>query len=105
MTVGEVVEALGRERRVEQIVQNIARRPLSPDLRDLCQMVYEVILTSPEDRVLDLWEHGEINFYIVRIVLNQYRSASSAWFRTYRRPGRACVSIDGIDIEDTTGKR
>ena len=103
MTVAEVVEALGRERRVERIVQNIARRPLSPDLLDLCQTVYEVILTTREDRVMDLWEHDEMNFYIARIVLNQYRTSNSPWYNAIRKFAKRSVPIEGAAEKETQG--
>lgn len=77
----EVIDTLARDGRVEKIVRSICGRPtLSADLRDLCQLVYLVLLEYRGDLIVDLWEHGEINFFIGRIVLNQYRSRHSRYF-------------------------
>lgn len=83
-SVCDIVEALARERRVETIVQNIARRSLTPELRDLCQDIYRILLTYDAARLGDLYEHGETGFLIARIAMNQYRSSTSPFHRTYR---------------------
>lgn len=85
MGVREIVEELGRRKVVEYMVQNIAKRSLTPELKDLCQMVYEVILSYDEDKIIDLWEHRQIGFFIARIIMNQYRSRTSPFFRLYRK--------------------
>lgn len=82
----EIVEALGREQRVEQMILCIARTSiLSPDLQDLAQMVYLALLDYPEDKLADLWEHGQINFFLARIILNQYRSRTSRFYFQVRK--------------------
>ena len=83
-SVCDIVEALARERRVETIVQNIARRSLTPELRDLCQEIYLILLTYDAARLGDLYEHGETGFLIARIAMNQYRSSTSPFHRAYR---------------------
>ena len=84
----EMVTILARERRVETMVENIAKQPLSADLKDLAQMVYVILLEYDESRLLDLWEHGQINFFIARIILNQYRSVNSPFYKLFRKHGK-----------------
>lgn len=82
----EVVELIARERRVERIVENIARRPIGePALQDLAQMVYAIMLEYDADKVVEMYEAGQINFFIVRIVLNQYNSTNSAFYKLFRK--------------------
>lgn len=71
MTRNEIITALAREQRVEQIVSNICPS-MSPELRsDLCQDVYVALCRTEEERIQDLWEHdNQINYYIVRIIKN-----------------------------------
>ena len=76
----EIVEALAREKRVEQICSNVCRRPVK-DLKDLAQLLYTYLLTMPATILSDLYENGQINFYIVRMVKNQYYSANSRYYR------------------------
>lgn len=83
--LNDIVERLGRERRVERIIQNIVRTDtLTADLRDLAQIVYLAILQYPEDKVRDLWDHDQINFFITRIILNQWGSVKSPYYQQIR---------------------
>lgn len=85
MTKYEIIEQLANERRVETLVENITRQALSPNLKDLAQMVYVILLEYDEDKVIELWENNEINFFIVRIITNQYHSCNSPYFALFRR--------------------
>lgn len=96
---------LANERRVETMVENIAHRSLTDDLKDLCQMVYVILLEYDEARLCDLWENGQINFFLARIIINQYRSSTSPFHAIYRKYQERSVPIgDGISI-DTLDKR
>lgn len=99
---GRIVAELAKEKRVELMVQKIAHQSLSPDLKDLSQMVYEIILNYDHDKVLDLWENGQINFFIARIILNQFRSSTSPFHTIYRKFSMKASDITGLDFTDTT---
>lgn len=79
MTRTEIVAALGKERRVETMVSNIARRPLSADLQDLAQIVYTILLTYDPEKIIDLYEHNEINYFIARVITNQMQMRRSQY--------------------------
>lgn len=81
----EIVATMARERRVETMVENIAKSPLTPDLKDLSQMVYLILLEYDENKLRDLWENGQMNFFIARIILNQYRSANSPFYKLFKK--------------------
>lgn len=101
MTKRAIIDILARERRVERFVSNTAHvSPLTDDLQDLAQMVYAILLEYDEERIVDLWEGGAINFFIARIICNQYRSGNSAFHALYRRPRERtdCIGV-GTDIE------
>lgn len=89
-----MVEQMARERRVETMVENIARRSLTPELKDLAQMVYLILLEYDEEKMADLWENGQMNFFIARIIINQYRSANSPFFKLFRKYGLKAEDID-----------
>lgn len=84
-SVRNIVDAVGRKRLVETIVQNIASRSLTPELRDLCQEIYSILLTYDAERLSDIYEHGEMRFFIARIAMNQYRSSTSPFHTLYRK--------------------
>lgn len=81
----EIIEQLARERRVETMLANIAKRPVSGNLEDLCQMVYLILLEYDGTKIEDLWENGQINFFIARILLNQYKSSNSPFYKLFRK--------------------
>lgn len=92
----EMVAKLAQERRVETMVENIAGQPLDTDLKDLSQMVYLILLEYDEDKLLDLWDNGQINFFIARIILNQYRSTNSPFHKLYRKYARRTEDIENL---------
>lgn len=96
----KIIETLAKEKRVEALVENIARQALTPELKDLCQMVYLILLEYDEAKLRDLWENGQINFFLVRIIINQYRSSNSPFHSLYRKFQERSVTIgEGISIE------
>ena len=94
-----IIETLAKDRRVEALVENIAHHSLTADLKDLCQMVYLILLEYDESKLQDLWENDQINFFIARIILNQYRSSNSPFHTIFRKYKERSISIgDGISI-------
>lgn len=94
MTKYEIVEKIARAQRVETFIRNVARTSrLAPDLQDLAQMVYIALLTYDEDKIVDLWESDAMDFFIARIILNQYRSRDSPWRDAFHRHGIHYVDI------------
>ena len=97
----EMIETIARERRVETMIENIAKQPLAAELKDLAQMVYLVLLEYDETKLADLWENDQINFFIARIILNQYRSDHSAFHNTFRKFQDRSVNISVVwDISE-----
>lgn len=95
-----IIETLAKDRRVEALVGNIAHHSLTADLKDLCQMVYLILLEYDESKLQDLWENEQINFFIARIILNQYRSSNSPFHAIFRKYQERSLSIgDGISID------
>lgn len=95
-----IIETLAKEKRVEALVENIAHHSLTADLKDLCQMVYLILLEYDESKLQDLWENEQMNFFLARIILNQYRSSNSPFHSIYRKYQERSISIgDGITIE------
>lgn len=88
-----IIETLAKERRVEALVENIAHHSLTADLKDLCQMVYLVLLEYDETKLLDLWENEQINFFLARIIINQYRSSNSPFHTIFRKFQERSVSM------------
>ena len=91
-----IVEALGRQRRVEGFVQYYERGVPAADQQDLSQIVYLALLRMDEDKLRDLWETGDIDFYLRRVIRTQLYGRRTDFDRDCRRFGRRTVPIDDI---------
>lgn len=100
MTKREIIAAFAQERGVETIVMNIAHSALTDDLRDLVQMVYVILLETDEDKIQDLDARGQMNFFVARIVCNQFRSGHSPWHDLIRKPREMSEDIGQLNIID-----
>lgn len=100
----EIVAELAQDRTVERMLEKIAgRAPLTGDLADLAQDVYLILLTYDEDKIRDLYENKQMNFFVARILTNQYRSTTSPFYTIYRKPHEETVRLrDNIPAEDGT---
>lgn len=97
----EIVDCLARGRVVETIVRNITRSSLTPELKDLCQMVYQIILEYDGEKIRDLWENGQIGFFIARVVMNQYVSRSSPFYYIYKQFKEKARQLGEYNENDT----
>lgn len=89
-----IVEALGRQRRVETFVQHYAKGVPHADQEDLSQIVYLALLRMDEDKLRDLWETGDIDFYLRRIIRTQLYGKRTDFDRDCRRFARRSLNID-----------
>lgn len=87
MTKYEIVDELSKTSTVEKIVFKLLpaskNRFDSPD--DLVQDIYLLLLGKDDKLITDLYEKGELGFYLIRIARNQLLSANSPYFYTYIR--------------------
>ena len=101
ITKDEIIRTLATTQRVEQLVMNITHHELTADLKDLCQIVYLVLLEYDETKLQDLWEHNEMDFFLARVIINQYRSSNSPFHYQIRKFRERSVSMGvGADIND-----
>lgn len=98
MTSYEIIEQLAKAGTVEGMVSNIAHTQLTDDLRDLCQMVYVILLEYDADKIVELYDKGQMGFFIARIILNQFRSKHSPWHDLIRKPRELADDIDDHEL-------
>lgn len=85
MTAVEIITELAERRGVERIIENVAHRALNQDTQDLAQMIYEALLLYDEKKIVELYDEGELNFFIVAIVRNQYNSTTSPYYQQIKK--------------------
>lgn len=95
-----IVKTIAEERMVEAMIANIAHTPLTDNLKDLAQMVYLILLEYDEAKIVDLWQHKQMRFFIARIILNQFRSTNSPYHTTYRKMQERTYDITKMDFID-----
>lgn len=106
ITKEDIIKTLANGRRVERLVEAIAHQELTADLKDLCQMVYLVLLEYDESKLQDLWANNEMDFFLARVIMNQYRSCNSPFHYQIRKFREKSVSMGvGAEINDTAIER
>lgn len=96
----DIIRAIAERRQVETMVGKIAHQSLNDDLKDLCQMVYLILLEYDEEKIQDLWENKLMDFFIARIIINQYRSTNSPFHIQYRKMREKYEDITDYDFID-----
>ena len=103
MTRDEIIEIIAKEGRIEQMVKNISHKSvLSPDLKDLSQMVFLIVMEYSDSVIEDLWAKGEMNFFLVRIIMTQLHSPRSTYNYTFHH--RRTIDADISDIYEAYDK-
>lgn len=87
----EIVADLARRKAVERIARNLISKASADTLAELSQTVYTLLLTYPADRIEGMHARGELAFWIVRVLRNQYNDGPFA--RTFRTYGRRAESL------------
>lgn len=84
MTARDIVEELAKARRVEELCRNVCKRPAA-ELDDLAQLVYVKLLCSRPELIQDLYTNGQLDFYLVRVIANEYHSKDRSFYRIYQK--------------------
>ena len=105
MTKYEVLDIIAREHLVERIVNKLLSSSKNPfDCpEDLIQDIYLLLLQKNDDLIVNLYNNGEIGYYLLRVVRNQLLSKNSSYYYTYIKLGANSDDISEaahIPIED-----
>jgi hypothetical protein len=100
VTRAEIVNEIATRKMVESMVQNIAHQSLTADLKDLSQMIYLILLEYEEEKIVDLWNNNQMQFFLARIIINQFRSSNSPFHTIYRKFQERSCDITGMDWND-----
>lgn len=89
MTKYEVVDIIAREHLVERIVNKLLSSSKNPfDCpEDLIQDVYLLLLQKNDDLIVNLYNKGELGFYLLKIARNQLLSKNSPYYTKYIKLG------------------
>jgi len=82
----DIIEVLAVNKVVEHMIMNITGlNYLKNAHKDLSQMVYVILLCYDKDKIIKMNEERQLRYFIARIILNQYRSKNSEYFKLYHK--------------------
>lgn len=85
MTKYEIIDELSKDSTVEKIIYKLL--PASKNRfdcpEDLVQDIYVLLLEKDDKLIIDLYNKGELGFYLLRIAKNQLLSANSPYYYKY----------------------
>ena len=83
MSTREVVERIAREGWIEECIKTVSGGVWRAEYDDLVQDVLIELLN--QEKIVGLYQRGQLKFYIMRIVRNNIQSATSRFYYRYRR--------------------
>ncbi|MEF2919934.1 MAG: hypothetical protein U0O22_05610 [Acutalibacteraceae bacterium] len=78
-----MLNKIANERLVEEICKNLGVSPKYMD--DLVQEIYLILLEYNQEKLQSIYDKGQFNFFLTRIIKNQYFSKTSPFFKKYRK--------------------
>ena len=85
MTKYEIIDELSRTNTVEKIIFKLlpcSKNPFDcPE--DLIQDIYILLLEKDDKLIIDLYNKGELGFYLLKIARNQLLSKNSPYYTKY----------------------
>lgn len=85
MTKQEIITKLAKDKYVEGIITNVGADEDKEDLKDLSQDIYIELLMKDDATIEQLYANNQLNYYIIRIVLNNIRSKNSRYYYMYKK--------------------
>lgn len=77
-----IINELAKEKTVETLCTNMGVEQAYLD--DLIQEIYLILLEYDEDKLIKMYERKQLKFFIVRIIMNQYFSRNSPFYKKYK---------------------
>ena len=96
----KVVELIVKEKILDQIINNIAKNAKDEDLNDLKQDIYLELLEKNEEWLFGIYERGQMNYYLTRIVLNNINSKTSRYYYLYKKNKSVTTPIEDANTEE-----
>ena len=96
MTKYEIIDELSRSNTVEKIIFKLLSCSKNPfDCpEDLIQDIYLLLLQKDDDLIVNLYNNGELGFYLLKIARNQLLSKNSPYYTKYIRFLANCDELE-----------
>lgn len=106
MTKSQIIEQLFKSKNFNNCINKMEPAHIRDDLRS---EVLLIVCEWDEQKILNLYKKDELDFYVVRVILNLARSSSSPFAKKFRQPliefnPKQHNIIDNIDIAERIEK-
>ncbi len=83
-----LIETIAKERTVENLIRRlrVSQGESKYNLDDLAQDIYISLMEKPEDVLEGLYERRELEYYILRMIVNNICSKTSPYYTAYKKP-------------------
>lgn len=89
----ELIDNIYKSGIIDEISENIGVSSVDKD--DFKQEIYLILLEYDFNKIEEMYDKGQLKWFIIRIMMNQYHSKNSPWFKKYKKYYQL---IDGNDI-------
>ena len=100
-----MIEKIVNEGIVESIVKNLGVPKRYSD--DLVQEIYIILLEYDREKIEQMYNNNQLNFFLTRIIKNQWLSSTSPFYKLYKKHleyqdenKNNYIGIDCDDIDD-----
>lgn len=87
MNRNQIIEELYKSKNFNDCLNKMEPAHLRDDLR---QEIAVIICQWSDDKVVNLHTEGALEYYVVRVIINQIQSSSSEFFRKFRNNKNMC---------------
>lgn len=94
MIAKEIINQLAKDRIIETIITNVAKKQYDQTDQDLAQDLYQSLLEKDPEFVETLFNNDELQFFITRMVIRNVQSKTSPYYYTYKISQRRINPID-----------
>ena len=101
-TNAQIINEIANGGLVEEIIHGVSYSKFEnpENIKDLAQDIYLQLLQMRTEKLNELYDKGQLRYWIARIVVNSIHSKTSPYFYTYKKEQMQSVSISDIDIDN-----
>lgn len=102
MTNAQIINDVANSKIVEEIIDGITYSKFEnhENLKDLAQDIYLQLLQMDNTKINELYDKGQLRFWIARILTNNIHSKTSPYYYQYKKNNRNSVSINELNADD-----
>ena len=93
MNKTQIISQIASENLVERIINKIDSTIMA-NCPDLANDIYLSLMEKDNDTIINLFESGQLAFFIIRMVKNNIFSSNSPYYRIYKKHENNKVVLD-----------